>query len=343
MVTSGDQQVAGVPCSPSISICIPTLGRLVELEKCFESIFNQQKSDLEIVVVSPNDSQSLADLVSRFCKCGLSIVLKKSSGGGSLAADLIEAIELATGSYCWLLSDDDVLESGAISTVEDLLSKNRDIGGMSVNYVGYDKDLLVRRRVPCAFDGYQGAAAHKFSGKTDLVLSLGMHLGFMSCQIVKRHAITSRLAQLKADPLLEMNYWIVVDLIASAERSAGWFYLPDCLVGYRADNDSIDEALGQLKRLKLSYIDFEKKILDNFELSFAATRSFQKKVLHKRLIRTLGKLKYNNTPTAIWFRFFQMLIPRYKSHLTFWALFAAYPFIPRPLFRLLVSHFLRVG
>lgn len=75
-----------------------------------------------------------------------------------------------------------------------MLSKNRDTGGISVNYVGYSKDLLVRRRVPVAFDGYQGTVAHKFSGKSDLVLSLGMHLGFMSCQIVKRHALTSKSA-----------------------------------------------------------------------------------------------------------------------------------------------------
>lgn len=100
MVASRGQQGADAPYSPSLSICISTLGRLVELEQCFESIFDQQKPDLEIVVVSPSGSPAVGELVRRFRKRVLSIVLKKSSGRGSLPADLIEAIESAKGSYC---------------------------------------------------------------------------------------------------------------------------------------------------------------------------------------------------------------------------------------------------
>src|SRR5262245_32717217 len=96
-----------------LSICIATMNRAEELARMLESIERQATDAVEISIVdgaSRDDTpRVVAALQERFPRVRYLRLEEK----GGVDRDYDRSVAQATGEYCWLLSDDDILKPGA--------------------------------------------------------------------------------------------------------------------------------------------------------------------------------------------------------------------------------------
>ena len=125
-----------------LSFVIPTLFRENELEECLASLLSQvSDSYFDVVIVSPVSFATADRLLARYRNLGLDIKFYSPRGTSSIASDLLMGIQCATGRYCWLLSDDDIVQPGSIGFIHNVLMHDDNLGGISVGYLGYTKNL----------------------------------------------------------------------------------------------------------------------------------------------------------------------------------------------------------
>ena len=130
-----------------LSICIATLNRARFLKETLDSILDQAGDGVEVVIVdgaSSDGTKSIVHGLQQRFSCIRYIRREKAMG---VDRDFDAAVQHASGEYCWLLCDDDVLKPGAIATVlsgaqcgHSLLVVNADVWD-----AGYSKLLEERR------------------------------------------------------------------------------------------------------------------------------------------------------------------------------------------------------
>jgi glycosyltransferase involved in cell wall biosynthesis len=130
---------------PLISICVPThQGRRSTLVALLESVLGQASEvagQVEVCVSDNASTDGTADAVaeiSRRAPCP--VVYKRQSTDMGLAPNLLAAVELARGRYCWLLGSDDLLAEGALIRVNELLGRVPGATGYVVGAVHVDAD-----------------------------------------------------------------------------------------------------------------------------------------------------------------------------------------------------------
>src|ERR1700678_2732585 len=143
---------------PLISVCIPTHhGRADTLSVLVENLVEQARSlpDRVEVCVSDNAShdgtaEAMADLAAR---ASCAVRYRRLPRDLGLAANLLSAVELARGEYCWLMGSDDLLAEGALERALALIENMPDLTGYLVGAVYVDSEDPGRRsrQLPRAF------------------------------------------------------------------------------------------------------------------------------------------------------------------------------------------------
>lgn len=106
-----------------ISFCIPTYNRPDTLITTISSILNQkEKCPYEIVISDNSETDETAKVIESFQDNPKIRYHRNSTNIGS-AANFAKVICFAKGRYVWLMSDDDCLFTGALSRINNLLSK----------------------------------------------------------------------------------------------------------------------------------------------------------------------------------------------------------------------------
>ena len=139
--------------TPRLSICIATLNRARFLKETLDSILDQASDEVEVVIVdgaSSDGTEGVVQGLQQRYSCIRYIRREKAMG---VDRDFDTAVQHASGEYCWLLCDDDLLKPGAIETVlsgaqfgHSLLVVNADVWD-----AGYRK-LLEERRMKIVED-----------------------------------------------------------------------------------------------------------------------------------------------------------------------------------------------
>ena len=103
--------------TPRLSICIATLDRARFLKETLDSILGQVNDEVEVVIVDGASSDGTEGVVhglqQRF-PCIRYLRREKAMG---VDRDFDDAVQHASGEYCWLLCDDDLLKPGAVAKV----------------------------------------------------------------------------------------------------------------------------------------------------------------------------------------------------------------------------------
>jgi glycosyltransferase involved in cell wall biosynthesis len=110
-----------------LSICITTFKRGPFIAETLDSILPQIGDGVELLVVdgaSPdNTPEVMEDYVARHP--GIRYFREKENSG--VDGDYDKAVAYALGRYCWLMTDDDLLNEGAVATVLKVLEDDPDL------------------------------------------------------------------------------------------------------------------------------------------------------------------------------------------------------------------------
>jgi abequosyltransferase len=113
--------------NPKLSICIATFNRAKFIGETLESIFDQMQSEVELVIVDGASSDNTPEVMEKFVLRFPQIRYIREVTNSGIDADYDKAVGYATGQYCWLMTDDDLLKPGAIKRVISELDGLRDL------------------------------------------------------------------------------------------------------------------------------------------------------------------------------------------------------------------------
>ncbi len=101
-----------------LSICIPTYNRCDSLRELLDCIMKQYCDDIEIVV-SDNGSDLTAEMIKKY-------PVKYNNNGDNIGFDrnLLCALNMAQGQYCWTLNDTVLIKDNAIKYLLNILSSD---------------------------------------------------------------------------------------------------------------------------------------------------------------------------------------------------------------------------
>lgn len=109
--------------NPLITIIIPIYKVEQYLEKCVDSVINQDYPDLEIFLVDDGSPDRCGDICESYAKKDSRIkVIHKKNGGLSDARNV--AIDVALGEYITFVDSDDYVSDDYVSTLYGLIKKN---------------------------------------------------------------------------------------------------------------------------------------------------------------------------------------------------------------------------
>lgn len=155
---------------PLLSICIATFNRARFIAETLDSIAPQLNDAVEVVIVDGASSDDTQAVVTAFLgdhpDQGWRYVREITNSG--VDADYDKAVIHATGRYCWLMTDDDLLRPDAVQHLIDALANEPDV--VVVNSCFKSPDLLETLDSPrlkaFANRTYRGDAINAFLEET---------------------------------------------------------------------------------------------------------------------------------------------------------------------------------
>jgi abequosyltransferase len=183
-MTSGYRQQV-----PELSLCIATLNRARYLSETLECLLPQLNSDIEIVILDGGSSDRTPEVVERFRQRFPQLKYERRAEAGGIDRDFDDAVGLASGDYCWLMSDDDLLEPGTLQKVLVQIRQGTP-SVVVVNAAIYNADfseLLHERMLRVAED-----RAYGLEDNERFFIDAARYLSYIGAVIVRRELWQSR-------------------------------------------------------------------------------------------------------------------------------------------------------
>lgn len=221
-----------------LSVCIPTYNFGGFIGETLKSVVDQAGDDVEIIVVDGASTDNTAEVVREYQKRYPRIVYHLLDKKGGIDKDIAKSVELAQGDYCWLLSSDDALKSGAIDRIlreiteeHDVYLCNRTECDINLNPV-YNRSWLSLNTEDAVFN---------LSSKSELLryfsqaISIGALFSYMSSIVVFRNKWNSTGYD---ERFTGTHYAHAFRLFTLLIKGGQLKYIKDPLVLCRGENDS---------------------------------------------------------------------------------------------------------
>jgi abequosyltransferase len=282
---------------------------------------------VEIVIVDGGSTDETLAVIESFSPRFPQICVYRSESRSGVDRDVLQCVAMASGRFCWLFSDDDLLEEGALRRVLQLIQDMPQISGASLNYTAYDATMSYSVRTVPAAGRNVLRRNHLFCDRTECFSLLGVHLGFISCQVVRR-SLWANIAE-NNDLTPNCNAWIIVYMIGKMlELNPFWFYLNDVCVRYRSNNDSFTSRVGSYRRQKITHLAYADTIGSLFPRDSNTYRNVFNIVINDRMARTLAVLKSERITIHFQFNLLRMYLKQYWSYPLFWIKVVPIFFVP---------------
>ncbi|BCK88832.1 hypothetical protein MIZ01_2638 [Sideroxyarcus emersonii] len=108
---------------PKLTICIATYKRGKFIGETLDSILGQMLPGVELVVVDGASPDNTPEVVTEYARKYPELHYYRESENSGVDGDYDKAVGYATGEYCWLMTDDDLLCPGAVRKVLDKLEQ----------------------------------------------------------------------------------------------------------------------------------------------------------------------------------------------------------------------------
>jgi len=123
--------------TPILSICIPTYHRANLLELALSSLAPQVEAmhgEVELIVADNCSPDHTQEVVGKAQQYGSIRYYRNPTNIGFARNILLLTNELASGEFCWIVGDDDMIVQGKVAKVVNLIKSNRDLDYFFVNY-----------------------------------------------------------------------------------------------------------------------------------------------------------------------------------------------------------------
>lgn len=173
--------------SLDLSICIPTLNRATFIGETLDSIVSQLEPGVEIVIVDGGSKDGTERVVAEYVERFPCIrYIRRGEGTAASNAgfdrDCSHAVELAQGTHCWLMTDDDVLRPGAVAQVLAQVRAGHDLAIVSCQV----RDLHLRDTLVESRPGFERDRVFTPAEWDDFFRSVVLHLTFVGAVVVRR-------------------------------------------------------------------------------------------------------------------------------------------------------------
>lgn len=173
--------------TPKLSICIATYNRGAFIGQTLDSIMEQIGPEVELLVVDGASPDDTASVVERYLAPDRPLRYLREAVNSGVDGDYDKAVGYASGEYCWLMTDDDLLAPGAVARVVAALESGPDLVIANAQVCTVDfSTVLTDRFLP--FDNDR-----KYGGGTDAFFAdVASYLSFIGGVVVKRSLWLSR-------------------------------------------------------------------------------------------------------------------------------------------------------
>lgn len=173
--------------SVDLSICIPTLNRADFIGQTLDSIVSQLEPGVEIVIVDGGSTDGSDRIVESYAARFQQIryVRKSEHAEASNAGfdrDCSHAVELASGTHCWLMTDDDLLRPGAVARILQVVRAGHDLAIVSCEV----RDLHLKRQLLRARPDLASDRVFTLAEWEDFFRQVIAHVTFVGCVVVRR-------------------------------------------------------------------------------------------------------------------------------------------------------------
>lgn len=237
---------------PLLSICIPTRDRADLLRDLLESIVAQWSTGVEIVISDDGSTDHTGAVVESYRGRFYGLIYERADPPLRYDRNVLNVVRLARGKFCWLFSDDDRMEPGALSTVLEEIRGDVDLTGLTTGRISYDYSLV--RRLPVR--DFKVNVHTTFIDAGTTYLALLDRIGFLSCQVINR-GVWGEIVAITGDLKKYFTGYVQLYVILRMmKKNPRWRFVAKECVAFRADNDSF-RALGTTGRLRMDVCGYE--------------------------------------------------------------------------------------
>ncbi len=299
---------------PLLSLCIPTYARPGPLAQLLESIAAQCTDDLEVLIAEdPSERDDTSPVVDKMRALIPGLRSWRNAERLKFDRNLIGLLAQARGEYCWLVSDDDVIESGGVAAVIAGLRTHGPVTGVTLNRNNYDSTLTTR---------IYGRPFHQretriFTNADEMFIGLLDQIGLLSCQILSRETCARVLGSAEVDAFIGSGYVQLFVMMRMMSLEPRWLFLADRCVGWRADNDSFVER-GQLGRLRMDVEGYEQVAAAIFTRESETYRQALAEVARSHVRHHIVRAKLGGASWAYSREALSICVQHYASFPSFW-------------------------
>ncbi len=235
-----------------LSVCIPTynFGRFIG--ETLAALEKQLDANTEIVVYDGGSTDDTAEVLGHFSRRHPNIRYHRAEARGGIDNDIEALLRLARGSYCWLVSADDIPVPDALALIRKELQGERDI--YLLEHTACDIDMRLLGLYPL-FSDLQGPADFDFSCAPQRLAYFASarttepFFSFLSTAVFKRVLWDER----KVAESIRGTCWIVAGHLLGALRDGcSARHTGHCAIHKRGDNDSfMDQGIVNRYRIAI--------------------------------------------------------------------------------------------
>jgi glycosyltransferase involved in cell wall biosynthesis len=171
-----------------LSICIPTLNRGHLIAQTLQSILPQLTDATELLVVDGASTDNTEAVVRAVFAGQSNCRYVRLDQKGGVDADYARSVELASGEYCWLMTDDDLVVPGAIARILRALETNPDLLILNATVASENlSEVLIPRKLAAPADRVFPPTA-----QGELLAFAGELLSFIGSVIIRRSVWLAR-------------------------------------------------------------------------------------------------------------------------------------------------------
>jgi abequosyltransferase len=171
-----------------LSICIATYNRGKFIGETLDSILTQDLSGVELIVVNGASPDNTHEVMTAYVAKYPNIKYFHEETNSGIDRDYDKAVGYASGDYCWLMTDDDVLEPTAISRVIENIKDAYDLIVVNSGLKSVDLSKTVHDQ----FLKFESDRVYTSSDKERFFAEVAGYLTFIGGVVIKRSLWMSR-------------------------------------------------------------------------------------------------------------------------------------------------------